>query len=276
MRYLCSSSVFTILMVYSGSAAAQTQQAATVNSDQSDCVSAPGQLAAAGCRDSADAGQRTDGDLAAKPPSATAATGSDDIIVTGSRLKSGFASPTPVTVTTTSDLRAAAPASLTDAITQLPQFRNSSRASTAGPSGVRGNGASFLSLRGLEPQRTLTLLDGRRVVASSAAGSPDINLFPQDLISRVEVVTGGASAAYGSDAVAGVVNFILDKNFTGVRARVQAGISDEGDGGSRQAALSYGASLLGDRIHLIASAEYRATDEIPGAHSRPWADAADE
>jgi iron complex outermembrane receptor protein len=274
MRYLGSSSILAVLMAYAGSAAAQTQQTTQVSPDQSDCASIPGQATTAECAGSADAGQRTNSDLAAESPSPTAATGSDDIIVTGSRLNSGFASPTPVTVTTTSDLRAAAPASLTDAITQLPQFRNSSRASTAGPSGVRGNGASFLSLRGLEPQRTLTLLDGRRVVASSAAGSPDINLFPQDLISRVEVVTGGASAAYGSDAVAGVVNFILDKNFTGVRARVQAGISDEGDGGSRQAALSYGASLLGDRVHFIASAEYRATDEIPGAHSRPWADAA--
>lgn len=195
-----------------------------------------------------------------------------DIVVTGTRLRSGFASPTPVTVADTSDLRAAAPTSLTDALTQLPQFRNSSRASTAGPSGVRGNGASFLSLRGLESQRTLTLLDGRRVVASSAAGSPDINLFPQDLVSRVEVVTGGASAAYGSDAVAGVVNFILDKDFTGLRARIQSGISDRGDGGAKQAALTYGASLLDDRLHFIASAEYRNTDEIRAAHSRPWAD----
>lgn len=104
-----------------------------------------------------------------------------DILVTGTRLRSGFASPTPVTVSSTADLRAAAPTSLTDALTQLPQFRNSSRSSTAGPSAVRGNGAAFLSLRGLEPQRTLTLLDGRRVVAASAAGSPDVNLFPQDL-----------------------------------------------------------------------------------------------
>lgn len=197
-----------------------------------------------------------------------------DIVVTGSRLRSGFASPTPVTVASADDLRAAAPTSLTDSLTQLPQFRNSSRASTAGPSGVRGNGASFLSLRGLEPQRTLTLLDGRRVVAASSAGSPDINLFPQDLISRVEVVTGGASAAYGSDAVAGVVNFILDKNFTGLRARAQSGISDEGDGASRQFALTYGTSFGGSKLHLIASAEYRQTDEIHGSQSRPWADAA--
>lgn len=206
--------------------------------------------------------------------SASGDTPSTDIIVTGSRLRSGFGSPTPVTVASTDDLRAAAPTSLTDALTQLPQFRNSSRASTAGPSGVRGNGASFLSLRGLEPQRTLTLLDGRRVVAASSAGSPDINLFPQDLVSRVEVVTGGASAAYGSDAVAGVVNFILDKKFTGLRLRAQSGISDEGDGASRQFAVTFGTSFGGDKLHLIASAEYRDTDEIHAGDSRPWADAA--
>lgn len=219
------------------------------------------------------------------PTSVSTPTGQDDtvedsappsgseIVVTGTRLRTGFASPTPVTVSSVDDLRAAAPASLTDSLTQLPQFRNSSRGSTAGPSGVRGNGASFLSLRGLDPQRTLTLLDGRRVVAASSSGSPDINLFPQDLVSRVEVVTGGASAAYGSDAVAGVVNFILDKKFTGLRARVQSGISDEGDGASRQFALTYGTSFGDDRLHLIASAEYRQTDEIHAARSRPWADA---
>jgi iron complex outermembrane recepter protein len=197
-----------------------------------------------------------------------------DILVTGTRLRSGFASPTPVTVSSTADLRAAAPTSLTDALTQLPQFRNSSRSSTAGPSAVRGNGAAFLSLRGLEPQRTLTLLDGRRVVAASAAGSPDVNLFPQDLVSRVEVVTGGASAAYGSDAVAGVVNFILDKDFTGLRARVQAGVSDLGDGPSQQAALTFGSSLFNDSAHLLLSAEYRRTGEIHAPGQRPWADAA--
>jgi len=121
------------------------------------------------------------------PPTSSA---SGEIIVTGSRLNTGFAAPSPVSVTSSEQLRDASPGIISEALNQLPAFKNSSRAATAGPSGVRGNGAALLNLRGLEPQRTLVLLDGRRVVSSSAGGSPDVNLFPQDLVSRVEVVTG--------------------------------------------------------------------------------------
>ena len=193
-----------------------------------------------------------------------------DIIVTGSRLKTGFAAPTPVTITSSEQLRDASPGLISDALNQLPAFKNSSRSSTAGPSGVRGNGAALLNLRGLEPQRTLVLLDGRRVVASSAGGSPDVNLFPQDLVARVEVVTGGASAAYGSDAVAGVVNFILDKNFTGFRVRGQSGISTYEDGGSQQLSATAGLKFADGRGHLIATTEYFRQSEIKPQNDRDW------
>jgi outer membrane receptor protein involved in Fe transport len=193
-----------------------------------------------------------------------------DIIVTGSRLRTGFAAPTPVTVTSSEQLRDASPGLISDALNQLPAFKNSSRSATAGPSSLRGNGAALLNLRGLEPQRTLVLLDGRRVVSSSAGGSPDVNLFPQDLVSRVEVVTGGASAVYGSDAVAGVVNFILDKDFTGLRLRGQSGISTYGDGGSRQVSATGGLSFADGRGHVIATTEYFTQDEIKPINDRDW------
>ena len=195
---------------------------------------------------------------------------SGGIVVTGSRLRTGFAAPTPVTVASSEQLRDASPNLISDALNQLPAFKNSSRSATAGASGVRANGAALLSLRGLEPQRTLVLLDGRRVVSSSAGGSPDVNLFPQDLVSRVEVVTGGASAVYGSDAVAGVVNFILDKDFTGLRLRGQSGISTHGDGGSGQLSATGGLSFADGRGHVIATTEYFTQDEIKPFNDRDW------
>lgn len=212
-------------------------------------------------------------DAVARPSSeanqATSEAGAD-IVVTGTRLQTGFAAPTPVTITSSEQLRDASPNLISDALNQLPAFKNSSRSATAGPSGVRANGAALLNLRALEPQRTLVLLDGRRVVASSAGGSPDVNLFPQDLVSRVEVVTGGASAVYGSDAVAGVVNFILDKNFTGLRLRAQSGISDYGDGGSSKVSATGGLSFADGRGHLIATTEYYVQDEIKPVNERDW------
>lgn len=201
------------------------------------------------------------------PPTSSA---SGEIIVTGSRLNTGFAAPSPVSVTSSEQLRDASPGIISEALNQLPAFKNSSRAATAGPSGVRGNGAALLNLRGLEPQRTLVLMDGRRVVSSSAGGSPDVNLFPQDLVSRVEVVTGGASAAYGSDAVAGVVNFILDKQFEGLRIRGQAGVSTYGDGGSQLASATGGLRFADGRGHIIASTEYFRQDEILPVNDREW------
>ena len=153
---------------------------------------------------------------------------------------------------------------------QLPIFKGSSNSATAGASALRGNGAQLLNLRGLGPERTLVLLDGRRVVASSASGSPDVSLFPQALVSRVEVVTGGASATYGSDAVAGVVNFILNDEFEGFRGRGQAGVSDYGDGASGLFSAIYGRSFAQGRGQFIASSEYYSREEVPPYNDRDW------
>src|SRR6185369_9743403 len=141
------------------------------------------------------------------------------VVVTGSRLvTNGAQAPTPVTVVSSEQLQAAAPRNIVDGILQLPAFKGSVSVANQSTGTTISNGADYLNLRGLGTARTLVLLDGRRVVPASSAGSVDAAQMPEALIQRVDVVTGGASAAYGSDAVAGVVNFILDTKFEGVKA----------------------------------------------------------
>ena len=148
-----------------------------------------------------------------------------EVTVTGTRiqLSAGMTTPTPVAELKASDLEAMQPSSVTAALTQLPQFAGQS--ATSENFGSLGSGGFFnspgggsLNLRGLGTKRTLTLLDGRRMVPATAYGGPDINLFPEEVLKSVEVVTGGASATYGTDAVSGVVNYILDTEMNGFRA----------------------------------------------------------
>src|SRR5688572_25152023 len=138
-----------------------------------------------------------------------AAASLEEITVTGSRLRrDGMTTPTPVTAVTNEEMRAMAPTLLMDSLTQMPQFRDNAQSHT-GSIFTSGGGSNSVNLRGIGANRTLTLLDGRRIVSSQQAGTIDIAMFPTALIERVEVVTGGASAAYGSDAISGVTNFIL-------------------------------------------------------------------
>ncbi len=197
-----------------------------------------------------------------------------DIVVTGSRvLRDGGASPTPVTVVAAEQLQLAAPGNVADGLNQLPAFRGSSRPQTAGAINLAtsGGGGNFLNLRNLGVQRTLTLLDGRRAPPSATTGATDVNLLPQLLVQRVDTVTGGASAAYGSDAVAGVVNFVLDRKLTGLRAEAQGGISTRGDGGSQKVALAGGTAFADGRGHLLLSGEYANSDPIERYAGRDWA-----
>jgi outer membrane cobalamin receptor len=119
-----------------------------------------------------------------------------------------------VTTLTREEVEYLSPRSLVSALEQLPQFVNNSTPDVAlGWSGSVGQ--SLLNLRGIGSNRTLVLLDGRRLVPSTRRGTVDIGILPEALIDRVEIVTGGASAAYGSDAVAGVANLLLDTSFEG-------------------------------------------------------------
>lgn len=202
-----------------------------------------------------------------------------EIIVTGTRiLSSGFTAPTPTTVIGEEELARNAQPNIFNAIIQLPSLQGSTGASTGTFSTSSGTqGLSSFSLRGLGAIRTLTLLDGQRVVGANVTGVPDISMFPQILVKRVDVVTGGASASYGSDAVGGVVNFITDTRFTGLKANVQGGITTYGDDAQALVQVAAGKALMGDRLHLIASAEYAHDDGVgPGdfgtdlAGKRDW------
>lgn len=210
------------------------------------------------------------------PPQTTEA---GDIVVTGSRItSSGFTAPTPTTVIDSAQIALNAQPNIFNTIAQLPSLQGSTGVTTGTNSTSSGTqGLSSFSLRGLGPIRTLTLLDGQRVVGANVTGVPDISQFPQLLVERVDVVTGGASASYGSDAVGGVVNFITNKRFTGIKGNVQGGISTYGDDEQVLVQLAGGTSFLNDRLHVIVSGEYAHEEGVgPGGFgedapgSRDW------
>jgi iron complex outermembrane recepter protein len=206
-----------------------------------------------------------------------AATTSDSedegtIYVTGSRIANvGMRAPTPVTAVSDTELDALSPSTLISALSQLPQFYgNTNNDVRTGFFGSPGSGN--LNLRGLNTGgsgRTLTLLDGRRVVPANGFGSVDINILPQALIQRIETVTGGASAAYGTDAVAGAVNFILNTDYTGWEVSAQAGITGRGDRENIQFSATWG-SPLGQNLHLLLSGEYYHADLVGSLTARDW------
>lgn len=191
--------------------------------------------------------------VAADPPEYTS---NDTITVTASRIhRDGYEAPTPTTVLGADFLSLRAPETLADALSRLPQMRNSADEGTGslifgGPAG-RG----LVNLRGLGSNRTLVLLDGERIVSNTLSGDRDITSLPSALITSIDVVTGGASASYGSDAIAGVVNFRLDSKFSGLRASVEGALASEHDAGAGKFTAAWG-KALGERWHLVTSAEF--------------------
>ncbi|MDP3675309.1 MAG: TonB-dependent receptor [Novosphingobium sp.] len=187
-----------------------------------------------------------------------------DIVVTGSRVvRSGANSPSPLTVSSAEDLNKVAPQTLVEALRQLPQFSGSlTKASGSHIVPTLGVHGDFVNLHGIGAIRTLVLQDGRRLAPTSYYGLVDTGVIPQLLVNRVEVVTAGASAAYGSDAVSGVVNFILDRKFEGLKGVVQGGVSSRGDNENYRVGLAYG-TALSDRLNLVASLERYQTKGMP-------------
>lgn len=179
-----------------------------------------------------------------------------DIIVTGTRIaRDGSQAPSPMTISTAEDLNRVAPTSLIAGLTQLPQFSGSlTNTSARSIAAIVGNHGDFVNLHAIGAVRTLVLQDGRRLAPTTFTGLVDTSIIPQLLVRRVEVVTAGASATYGSDAVSGVVNFILDDKFTGLKGVAQGSIASRGDNANYRVALAYGAQL-GDRINIVASVE---------------------
>lgn len=203
----------------------------------------------------------------------------EEITVTGSRIArtDGMEAPTPVSVIGEDTLKAMASTTISQSVIQMPQFSGSLTSSNLSSNvGTGTAGANLLNLRNLNANRTLVLFDGKRMVPSVVgsggnAGAVDTNSIPGDLIERVEVVTGGASASYGSDAVTGVVNFVLNKSFVGDKVTVQGGQSEEGDGETFKMSLTHGNEFADGRGHLLLAGEMTEDDGVEGTH-RDWAD----
>lgn len=188
-----------------------------------------------------------------------------DIVVTGTRItRPDYQLPNPVESFDAKQIDRSGKTNLTDFLTQTPALVGSSdsNANAGSNAGIGTTGLNLLNLRNLGTNRTLVLVNGRRHVAAVPGGADvDINTIPIDLIERVDVVTGGASAIYGADAVTGVVNFILKRNFEGLTARAQAGISSEGDAGKRFASITAGHNF-GDTANIAFNYEYSKEDRL--------------
>ncbi len=209
--------------------------------------------------------------MAPQPQVETAAVDSEgaegaenaEILVTGSRIdRAGFNAPTPTTVVSGADLRQGNRPSIAQVLNDLPQFR----ASTTPVTNFSGtaSGSSPADLRGLGSTRTLTLLNGRRFT-----GAGDLNTVPQALVERVDVVTGGASAAWGSGAVGGVVNIILNNKLEGVTLGVNTGVSSRGDAQRYGFEGSFGTSFAGGAGHFMIGAQYLDDKGVLDRDSRP-------
>lgn len=180
----------------------------------------------------------------------------ESVVVTGSLInRPGFESPTPVTAVGAADLEKSAQPTLADTLNQLPQFGAAISNHDGFQSGASA-GANFINLRNLGLPRTLVLVNGERTVASSLTNSVDLNTLPTTLIQRVDVVTGGASASYGSDAVAGVVNIILNNRFDGFKASAQYSNNGQNAFEGYKADVAVGFDFDGGRGHIVASASY--------------------
>jgi len=195
-------------------------------------------------------------DAASAPANKTqSGTADGTIVVTASRIDRAFLAPTPTVSVSAEQLSIGAPSNVADALSDLPQFRL-----TGGPQVTSTNfnaGSAPVDLRGLGINRTLVLLNGRRISSDN-----DLNTIPPILIKSVDIVTGGASAAWGSGAVAGVVNLSIDGELTGFKADFGAGVSSRGDNGTRHLQAAYGQGFAGDRGHFVIGGDFFDSDGI--------------
>lgn len=198
------------------------------------------------------------GDTTTAQPADNAETSTDDVIlVTGSRIRSpNLESSVPITAITADKLMATGDVSLGDALNDLPSLRSTfSQGNSTRFIGTAG--LNILDLRGLGTARTLVLVNGRRhITALPGDYQVDTNTIPSDLLERVEVITGGSSAVYGSDAVSGVVNFVLKKDYEGIRLNAQGGISSRKDRGSYFVSGLAGTNFADGRGNVAVAFEY--------------------
>jgi outer membrane receptor protein involved in Fe transport len=192
--------------------------------------------------------------------------------VTGSRvISSSFLSTNPMITIGKPEIDAISPNNISDLVITIPSVVTS-YSSTVGKNDISNglNGLNTANLRDLGSDRTLIMLNGHRVVGSTTSGLVDLNTMPQGLINGIDVVTGGASAVYGSDAVAGVINFKLDTTYTGVKGFVQGGQSKYGDDTQAKYGLTLGLPFAGDRGHFVFDAGYARNGGIGSMRDRPW------
>ncbi|RSU88346.1 TonB-dependent receptor plug domain-containing protein [Sphingomonas koreensis] len=185
----------------------------------------------------------------AAPVGAQAADESPEVVVTGSRIDRSFDTPTPTLTVTAEDLSVGARPNVAAALNDLPQFRATTSAQTTGTNTGAGNAP--VDLRGLGINRTLVLVDGRRIASDN-----DLNTIPNVMIRSAQVVTGGASAAWGSGAVAGVVNIGIDEKFSGLQLGAEAGLSTFGDAAQHRFEGKAGFGFAEGRGHFVVGGEY--------------------
>lgn len=211
-----------------------------------------------------------------QPPADTGDTAEErsgeDVVVTGSRIRRpNLESTVPITSITGERIVEGSDTNVGEALNQLPQLRSTFAQQNPGL-GIGIAGLNLLDLRGLGTQRTLVLVNGRRHVPADIlnnAVSVDINTIPNDLIDRIDIVTGGNSAVYGSDAIAGVVNFVLRKDYDGLQLRANASTTEAGFGGQKYVSAMFGKNFAGGRGNITAHAEYAHQDRI-FASDVPW------
>ena len=204
----------------------------------------------------ASAQETTPAEAAPVPPMASA---EDVIIVTGSRIaRPDLQAASPVSVVTQESIKLSGTSGVEDYLRDIPQA-----VAAWGSATNNGNeGAATVDLRNLGEERTLVLVDGKRFVPYDSNGVVDLNMIPPALIERVEVVTGGASAVYGSDAISGVVNFIMRKDFEGIEADAQYGLTTRGDGQKTALSLTAGTNFAEGRGNITINGTYRKEQAV--------------
>jgi outer membrane receptor protein involved in Fe transport len=188
----------------------------------------------------------------------------EEIIVTGTRIQQpDFASSLPLVSFTREELQKDGQNSLGDALSDLPSLRSSFTTANTGEQGIESGGLNVLDLRGLGLDRTLVLVNGRRHVTGFLGDFlVDVNTLPLELLSRVDIVTGGSSAVYGSDAIAGVVNFVTRRDFEGAAFNAQTGLSSRGDNAQYRLGATIGKNFAGGRGNVSASIEYTRSQAV--------------
>ncbi|HWK55125.1 MAG TPA: TonB-dependent receptor, partial [Hyphomicrobiales bacterium] len=212
-------------------------------------------------------------------PQLQAADALEEIQVTGSRIRAtdGMVTPTPVTAMSTDELSSFQPGStVAEQLDTLPQFFGNGSSQRGGGVLFDTAGGSYLNMRNLGTNRTLVLFDGSRVVPADKRGSVNVDTLPTALVRTVDVVTGGASAAYGADALGGVTNFVLNREFEGFKAEVGTGVTEYGDGARWNFSLA-GGKQIGDKTHVIGSVQAmhinqinREADDLDGDWFQRW------